>query len=181
MHWLGANWFNIVQTVALIVTLAIATSALRSSGRAAEGSNMLAILTSNREVWSQLTTNPKLQSVMRPATNANGDVSDEEYTFFLQVINHVRVVFELAQIGGINPVQGTRRDVHDFMNWPVFKAAWDKAKDYQNADFSQFIDNCMAGIDLDKPLGRRPNLIQQRVQRVRSRLSMGTRESKLCD
>ena len=121
---------------------------------------MLAILASHREIWSQLITNPDLQNVMRPTMSSDEEVTEIEYHFFLQVINHTATAFHLAQMGGISPAEGMRRDAYESMNWPVFKAAWDKNKVYQDANFVKFMDSCMAGIDLDKPVGRRPNIIQ---------------------
>lgn len=167
MHWLAGNWFNIVQSVALVATLTIAISALRSSGQATRGSNILAIMSSHREIWSQLTTNPELQDVMRSTMSGNEEISNNEYNFFIQVINHVATAFELAQMGGINPVEGMRRDAHEYMNWPVFRAAWGRNKAYQEPNFVEFIDSCIAGVDLDKPVGRRPNIIRQAAKKVR--------------
>lgn len=167
MHWLSANWFSVVQTVVLVGTLIVAVSALRSSGQATKGSNTLAIMASNRQIWSQLTTNPELQSVMRPTMSADEAVTDSEYHFVLAVIHHTAISFELAQTGGINVIEGARRDVHDTMNLPVFKATWDKCKAYQNADFAEFMDSCISGVDLDEPLGRRPNLIQRSIKLCR--------------
>src|SRR5271154_6279099 len=166
MHWLAVNWFNVVQTAAVIATLTVAISALRSSGRATKGSNTLAIVASNRQIWSQLTVNPSLRSVMRQTMGADEEVTDDEYRFVVQVIHHTAISFQLAQTGGINPVEGARRDVHDTMNLPVFKAVWDRNKLYQDAAFVEFFDSCLAGIDLDKPLGRRPNLIRRTTKKV---------------
>jgi hypothetical protein len=168
MHWLAANWFNVVQTAALIATLAVAASALRSSGRATKGSNTLTLAANNRQIWSQLTADPKLQSVLRTTMTPNEDVSYEEYRFVVQVIHHTVTGFELARMGGINPVEGARRDAYHFMNLPVFRTVWEQNKIYQNADFVNFIDGCMAGIDLDTPLGR-PHLIQRITKKVQSK------------
>jgi hypothetical protein len=74
-------------------------------------------------------------------------------------------------LGGVSPLEGTRRDVCDTMNRPVFKAVWDINKAYRGADFVDFMENCLAGIDLDKPLGKRPNLIQSAAKRIWLKLS----------
>jgi hypothetical protein len=103
--------------------------------------------------------------------SADEEVSSNEHRFVVQVIHHVVTSFELAQMGGINPLEGIRRDVHDFMNLPVFKTVWDRNKVYQNVEFTEFIDSCLAGIDLDKPLGRRPNIIQRTTKKVRPKFS----------
>jgi hypothetical protein len=169
MHWFTANWFNIVQTVSLVVTLAIAVSALRSSERATKGSNSLAITTNHREIWSQLIANPELQNISRPTMAPGEKIRDDERHFILEVIHHGAASFELAQMGGVNPQQGLRRDIYETLKWPVFRAVWDETKIYQDADFVEFMESCIAGIDLDKPVGRRPVLIQRIAKKVVSR------------
>ncbi len=119
-----------------------------------------------------MTTNPKLQDVMRPTISAGEKVSDDEYRFVVQTIHHVVVSYQLAQMDGINPAEGVRRDVHNTMNLPVFRAVWERNKAYQDTDFVNFIDSCIAGIDLDKPLGKKPNLIQRTAKKARSGLSI---------
>src|ERR1700733_8490054 len=155
MHWFAENWFNVVQTVALIATIAVAGSALRSSGRATRGSNSLAIATNNRQIWGQLITIPELQSVLRPRMNADEKVSYEERRFVLQVIHHAGTSFELARMGEINRPQGMRRDAHDTFSLPVFRAVWDAVRIYQDPDFGEFLDSCLRGVDLDKAVTQR--------------------------
>jgi hypothetical protein len=149
------------------VTLAVAVSALRSSERATKGSTVLALAAGNREIWNQLIANPKLQNVNRLQISADEKLRDEERRFVMEVINHGAVSFELAQMGSVNSQQGFRRDVYDTLKRPVFKAVWNEVKIFQNADFVTFIDSCVAGIDLDKPVGRRPGLIQRIVNKAR--------------
>jgi hypothetical protein len=163
------TWFSLLQTVILVGTLTVAISALRSSGRATRGSNTLAIVANSRQLWSQLNTNPALQNVLRPSMAGDDKVSSIEFNFVIQVINHEATTFELAQAGGISPVEGARRDIHDTMGYPVFKFVWDDNKNYRSADFVDFIDSCLAGVDLDKPLGKRTNQIYLIAKQVCSK------------
>jgi hypothetical protein len=153
------DWFSLFQSAVLVATLAVAISALRSSGSATKGNNRLAIVTNNREIWSQANTNPELRNVLRPTMAAGDEVSIIEFTFAIQVISHMAMTFELAQAGSISPIEGARRDVQDTMSYPVFKAVWDNNRKYRSANFVQFVDSCLAGVDLDKPLGKRPDRI----------------------
>jgi hypothetical protein len=167
MHWLATSWFSLVQTIVLVATLAVAISALRSSGRAAKASNTLAIVANNRQIWSQLTTNHQLQSVMRADMGPNEHVTESEFNFVMQVINQIATVFELVQSGGADSLEGARRDICDTMNLPVFKTVWEMNRAYRGVDFVEFMESCLAGIGLDKPVGRRPNLIQRTAKKFR--------------
>jgi hypothetical protein len=69
---------------------------------------MLAIVANSRQIWSQLTTNYQLQSVMRPAIGSNDQVTESEFNFIMQVINHTATVFELIQMGGVSSLEGAR-------------------------------------------------------------------------
>lgn len=167
MRWFATSWFSLVQTIVLVATLAVAISALRSSGRAAKASNTLAIVANNRQIWGQLTSNHQLQSVMRAYLGPNEHVTESEFNFVMQVINQIATVFELVQSGGADSLEGARRDVCDTMNLPVFKAVWEMNRAYRGADFVEFMESCLARVDLDKPVGRRPNLIKRTVKRFR--------------
>jgi hypothetical protein len=166
MHWLETNWFSLLQTVSIIGTLSIATIAVRSSGRATKGSNTLAIASSNRQIWGQLITNPVLQSVTRHTMMPGEEVRYDELRFVLQVIHHIETSFELAQTGGIKPVQNMRRDIHATMTLPVFRVVWQDAKAYQDNSFVEFIDSCISGADLDLSVGRRPSVIRKKAKDV---------------
>jgi hypothetical protein len=170
MHSLAANWFNVIQTLVLVATLTVAISALRSSERATKGSNRLAIVANNRQIWGQLTTNYRLQSVMRPTMEPSGHVTESEFNFINQCIGQAAIVFDLVQMGGIGPIEGARRDIHDTFNLPAFKAVWEINKPYRDVAFVEYIESCLAGVDLDKPLAKRPNLMQSTVKNFLQKL-----------
>jgi hypothetical protein len=93
-------------------------------------------------------------------------VTESEFSFIVQAINQLQTVFELVQMGGVDPMEGTRRDVSFTMNLPLFKTVWEKNKIYRGAAFVEFIDGCLAGKDLDKPLAKRPNLIHSTIKKL---------------
>lgn len=70
------------------------------------------------------------------------------------------------QKGGVDPMEGSRRDVYFIMNLPPFKVVLEKNKIYRGNAFVEFIDSYLAGIDLDKPLAKRPNLIQSAIKKL---------------
>jgi hypothetical protein len=154
MLWLTSNWFSIVETISLVATLTVAICALRPSTKAVKSSVLLNLVNSNREIWGKLVTNPKLQSAVRSTIPAGKSITSEEKQFVKEVILHSLVSFEIAKMGGLTPTQGVRIDIHDTMSLPVFNTVWNELKVYQPKDFVEFIDNCIAGIDLDKPFGQ---------------------------
>lgn len=153
MSWLDANWFNLLQTVGIIITLAIAISGSRAAANATKGANLASMIASNREIWSQLITTPQLQSVMRQDMSPGEKVTYEEREFVKQVIQHGGVSYELARIGGIDPMEGVRGDFYKTFNLPVFRQVWDEIKVYQGSGFVAFVEDCIAGKDLDRPFG----------------------------
>jgi hypothetical protein len=56
------------------------------------------------------------------------------------------------------------------MNRPLFKAVWEMNRPYRGAAFVDFMESCLAGIDLDKPLAKRPNLIKLTSKRLSLKL-----------
>lgn len=155
-HWLSANWFSVIQTIALIITLTITVSALRSSRNATKGANLLALAAAHRQIWQQVITNPNLKRVLRPTMAANESVTDEEREFAVHVFHHSSTAFEILQMGGLPPFEGFRRDAYETMQLPVFQIVWSEYKKYQQGAFVAFIDSCMAGVNLDDSVGRAP-------------------------
>lgn len=179
-HWIAVNWFNLVQTVALIATLSVAVSALRSSNHATKGANRLAVAAANRDIWQQVITNPALKRVLRP-TMAEGDkVTDAERRFVLQVFQHSGAVFATLQMGAMDRLQGYRRDVHDTMQLPVFQIVWNEFRTYQDIAFVRFVDSCIAGVNLDASVGKTSSLriLSLKVRPARSVKSILGRRSK---
>jgi hypothetical protein len=166
--WLVDNWFNLVQTLAILVTLALTRSTIRSSARATHAANELAIASANREVWGQLITNPQLATVFREKLDDGEEISGEEERFVLQFIQHLAAGYEILRIGGIPARHGVRRDIHDTMRAPVFQEVWTKYKVYQSPAFVEFVDGCIAGNDLTRPAGRGPSVGFRVVRSIRA-------------
>jgi hypothetical protein len=179
LHWLSLNWFYVVETIALIASLTIAASALRSSGHATKGANLLAVTAAHRNVWQQVLINPALKSVLRPTMTADDSITDEEREFVLQVLQHSEAVFQVLQMGALPPNEGLRRDVYDTMQLPVFQIVWNDYKKYQNTAFVTFIDDCMAGVNLDASVGRvgKMGLLAIRMQVIRKLQLVKTRRT----
>ena len=151
-------WFSLAQTGGLIVTLIIAISALRASERTTKGANALTIATNNRQIWSQLISNPELHSVTRQDMNDNETVTVRQRRFVVQVTQHLGASYEIIRLGGVGSSYGLRRDVHDTFGLPVFDGMWDEYKNYQDHELVRFVDDCIAGVDLDMPVPRRPGI-----------------------
>ena len=160
-------WLGLVQTAGLVVTLVIAISALKSSERATKGANALTIATNNRQIWGQLISNPELHGVTRPTMAKDEMVRPDERRFVVEVIHHLAANYEIVRMGGMSAQAGLRQDIHDTFSLPVFKAVWEEFKVYQNQDLAELIDDCIAGIDLDKPVSRRSGPVGRSIAKMR--------------
>jgi hypothetical protein len=147
VSWLESNWFNAIQTIALIATLSLAISVSRSSRQATRMSNMIAIMINRRETWGKLQTNPKLKNVLRDEPlKENEQVTPEEYSFVVDIVNQFLMVYEVSKWDGMPLDQQTHeREIRDIMSRPVFQAAWRVNKGYRKPDFVKFMDRCISG------------------------------------
>lgn len=166
ISWLTGNWFNVFQTVALLATLAVTRSALGTSERASRASNELMMTSSNREIWGQLVSNPQLESALRGTPTKYEDIRLDEKRFVLQVIQHTAACYEIIRMGGVATVAGFRRDIHVTLTSPVFLAVWDRYKIYYRPAFVGFVDECIAGINLEKPLTAAPSGLRRAAGRL---------------
>jgi len=143
--WLETNWFNLVQTVSIVVGLLFAGLSLRRDARSRRLSNLLVLKQEHRELWNTIHEKPGLARILQKEVDLVATpITNEEETFLRQLIVHVAVAWELIQDGTPLNLAGLRRDVAGVFSLPLPKLAWERAREAQNRRFMKFVDRAVA-------------------------------------
>lgn len=140
--WLEANWFSFIQTAGIIFGLSVTALGYRRDLRERRLSNLLALKTEHRELWSLVHENPRLARVLDPDADLLAKpLTHEEVVFLRQVIVHFAVAWQSLQDGMPLNAEGFEEDAAAVFNLPLPRAAWREVKNVQHPGFVQFVEH----------------------------------------
>lgn len=138
--WLETNWFNLVQTVALLLGLIFTGLGFARDSRSRRLSNLLALKEEHRELWSTIHDKPELARVLEPELDLVGSpMTNQEEVFLRQMIVHFAVAWELARDGMPLDMAAFQHDAREVFSLPLPKLAWERAFKAQDPRFANFI------------------------------------------
>ena len=142
--WLEANWFNFIQTAGIFLGLLFTALALRRDVRERRLSNLLALKTEHRELWSIIHENPRLARILDSEVDLIANpITEEETVFLRQMIVHFAVSWQSLRDGmTLNP-DGFKRDVSAIFSLPLPRAAWREVRDIQHPEFVAFVEEAI--------------------------------------
>jgi len=139
--WIVGNWFDLIQTVAIVAGLLFTAHTVRTEDRSRRISNHLALNSHYRDIWQEFYNRPDLKRVLNPdADVAKTPVSDAEWLFVKFLILHMDAVHRAKKAEMLVKIEGMELDVGTFMRLPVPSSVWSKLKSLQNKDFVEFIE-----------------------------------------
>lgn len=141
LSWLRGNLLDVVQTLAIVVSLFISISVLRKSVRASRLDAIFEIAASHRELWLSSMNDPELSRV----TEANVDISAKppsfkEKMFVVLLVSHLNSVYEANQSGLLCIPSTSYSDFAGFFSLPIPALIWNEIKQFQNPDFVKFVE-----------------------------------------
>src|SRR5947209_6717297 len=105
--WISAQWFQLLQTIAIIASLLFTAYQIKRATRSERVSHMLAITQAHRDIWSKLYDHPELARISKPDVNIETTpVTDAERAFVLSLILHFNCVLELSAKKDIVSIEG---------------------------------------------------------------------------
>ena len=142
--WVAANWFDLLSTVGIVGSLLFTAVSLHSESKTRRTANFLTITANHREIWKEFLNQPKLARVLDPSANVESHpVTSEEEVFVNMVILHTSTTFYAKKDELLMKLEGSRRDIAQFLSLPIPNAVWQKTKLLQNQDFAAFIESSL--------------------------------------
>lgn len=139
--WLDQNWFNLVQTLGIMLSSWLTGAALRQEIRTRKHENAFTLAQHHRELWSEVHRRPDLARILSSEVDllaAPMSVAEEE--FLNLVIEHFQTGWLVAQADGFPTLQTLAKDARSFFTLPLPEDVWQSTKKDRDPRFVQFID-----------------------------------------
>jgi hypothetical protein len=144
-EFLETDWFNLVQTISIVLGLIFTATSLRRDAFAKQVGNLLTLKQEHRELWNTIHERPELSRILgKQADLVGSPLTESENVFLRQVIVHVAFSWELIRQGTPLDLEGFRADVTDFFKRPLPRKVWEEVRTAQDAGFRAFLDNVLS-------------------------------------
>src|SRR5262245_48911892 len=105
--WVGKNWFDLVQTLGILVGFFFTAHTIRKDERARQIANTIAIASAHREIWKELNLHPGLKRVLAPKPDLEvNPISEREEVFVNALILHLSTAFRAAKYDELVKMEG---------------------------------------------------------------------------
>ena len=144
LSWLYPNWFALAQTIGIMGSLWLAVATLRLENRGRRLSNLLALATEHRELWSEVHRRADLARIMHTEVDLVGtplSVAEEE--FLNLVFVHFETGWHLAREGRLLRLDAFACDVCAFLALPIPRAVWERTKSVREKRFVHFVEKAL--------------------------------------
>jgi hypothetical protein len=143
LHWIREHGFDLVGTVGVIASLSFTTFTVRKDEKARNISNLLALTSEHRDIWTAFYERPSLARVLSTKVDVRQDpVTDEESIFVTFLILHLSATYEAIQAGVFSTGQAVAEDIRWFFSLPIPQDVWERSKPFQDKAFAAFVDEC---------------------------------------
>ncbi len=139
------HWFDILQTGSILAGFFTAAYTMRTNTRERKIGNLFALTTAHREIWSRLYEQKELCRLLLPLVNLRSEpVTLEEELFVHTLILHVRTAFKAREYGMQFDDDAVAADIGQMFNRPIPHTVWERSKVFQDHDFVEFVERCIA-------------------------------------
>lgn len=143
LSWFEQNWFPLIQTVGVIGSLWFATATLKRDAETRRTSDLLALTSLHRELWSEIYRRPELGRVLQAGVDlVASPVTLQEKEFLHAVIVHFYLGWLLVTQNHVIPEDVYATDVRHFFTLPLPEAVWEKTK-ARDPKFVRFIETTL--------------------------------------
>lgn len=154
VRWIVENWIDVLSAVGIVGGFCFTVTSIRSDTKTRRIGNLLTITSNHREIWRDFHRQRELKRVLDPECDIGKKpitAAEEEFVKFVML--HTSSVFYAMNDELLMKMDGMRQDVGSFLSLPIPRAVWGKIKEFQNADFLAFVEDCVdESIDFKEPL-----------------------------
>lgn len=142
IQFLSTHWFEAVQTLGILATLACTVVVVRSDQKSRRVQTLLQITQSHREIWEKLLDNPELFRVtQREVDLAAKPITNQERLVVTLLVLHINSAYEATKNKTIARIEGMSRDIASLFSLPIPRAVWNDLRHFQNSKFTVYIES----------------------------------------
>lgn len=150
IHWIITDGYQILEAIGIILSLCFSGYALLREHKSRMISNLLALTTQHREIWSQIYTRPSLTRILDDNVRlGEAPVTDEEAIFLNFLIQHLSATYRAMREGMFETQQSIQGDIRWFFELPIPRSVWYASRALLEPDFVEFVERGFR----DKPSG----------------------------
>lgn len=139
--FLSENWFELVQTLSILLSLIFAGITIREHTKTRRIGNLLTLTASHRELWTACLRNPLLHNVLSSKRSLKkAPPSEIETQFVTLIILHLRSTFEAMRDGMAIHEAGVSRDIKEFFELPLPRHIWTLVRNVHEPEFVEFVE-----------------------------------------
>ena len=143
--WLVAHGADLLPTASILAGFFTTAYTIRQNTRERKISNLFALTSAHREIWSKLYERKELSRVLATSVNLRQQPTTlEEELFIHTLILHLRTAFKARTLGMQFDDDAVAADIRQFFSRPIPRDVWERSKVFQDRDFVAFVD---AGIE----------------------------------
>lgn len=132
---------DLVQTIAIVVSLGIALLELRRTQRLIALDVIQRFTTSHREIWSHVFSVPELARVFDPTVaKDNLVITPSERLLVIMAINHLGGVYAAMTRRLVTRHVDATKELRYFFGMPIPRKVWEDVKEYHPKEFVEFVE-----------------------------------------
>jgi len=139
-QFLTENWFNVVQTVFLILGFGLAAKSYSDDNKSRKVGHLLKLGRHYQKIKDALIERPELKNVFKKKPTGGTTVSPTERYYIQQTIMHIYTVYMAIQLGQLESFKGIEDDIKRYLKLPLPKKVWNEVKKFQDGEFVAYID-----------------------------------------
>ena len=137
------NWFDLLQTVFIVVGFVLTYRATRHDIRSSRVDHLLQINESHRDIWAKTYEQPELLRIKESELDLEKyPITESERRIVKEGILHIYAVYEAIQNRQIDKGK-MEKDIAGYLQLPIPNAVWQEVKIYHNQQFVSYIDNLL--------------------------------------
>jgi hypothetical protein len=140
VSWVAANWFSLVQTLAIVGALLLNASVRKVD-------TLINITAQHRAIWLKFLESPSLKRINKPKLDlAKHPITDEEFIFINLIILHITTVLVAVGKGIIPKVAGQDADISVLFSLPIPHAVWNQTKQFRDPETIRYVEGLLGKI-----------------------------------
>lgn len=136
------NWFDLVQSVAIVVSILLTLLALREQAHQLKVGNLFLMTQHHRELWGYMLDHPDLQRIFDMNVDLQTQpITERERTFMRMLFLHCEACVKAIKAGVATPVHGAEADIRSILSYPLPREVWKEARRFHEPEFVKFVQN----------------------------------------
>ncbi len=145
LPWLQQHWFDLVQSLGIIASMAFTAASLRRERHGRRMTDHLTLAAQHRELWIDANRRPELARILLPEVDLVArPISLVEEDYLNLVIVHYTTGWLMAREGGLVNLKVLAKDARAFFGLPIPRAVWEQTAPVLDPEFAAFIREALA-------------------------------------